>query len=61
MRKAEDESFDDDTVSAAAPVIDYEEEEEDENDERYLGKSTLAKLRDAKLFDEDSEDSADDE
>lgn len=60
MRKAEDESFDDDTVSAAAPVIDYEEEEEDENDERYLGKSTLAKLRDAKLFDE-GEESADDE
>ncbi|MBK9124643.1 MAG: 30S ribosomal protein S2 [Chloroflexi bacterium] len=65
MRKAEDESFDDDAVSAAAPVIDYEEEDEDEDDERYLGKSTLAKLRDAKLFDEggdeESAESADDE
>lgn len=32
------------------------DEDEDESDERYLGASTLAKVRDAKLFDEDEED-----
>jgi small subunit ribosomal protein S2 len=43
----------------AAEGEDYElgalPEGEEESDERYLGASTLAKLRDAKLFDEDEE------
>ncbi|MBZ0301444.1 MAG: 30S ribosomal protein S2 [Anaerolineae bacterium] len=52
MRKAEDmeEGEDEGTPDYSA----YEEVEE-EDDEQYLGESTLAKLRDAKLFEDDDE------
>lgn len=33
--------------------FDDEDDDDTDNDERYLGKSTLAKLRDAKLWDEE--------
>jgi small subunit ribosomal protein S2 len=56
MRKGDDEGFEDEANATATAAIDYDSEEEDENDERYLGKSTLAKLRDAKLFDETDEE-----
>jgi small subunit ribosomal protein S2 len=38
--------------------IDYDayDYDEDENDEQFLGESTLAKLRDSKLFDEDEDE-----
>lgn len=53
MRKADDfeeeEGFDE-----LAPGRDLDDEDED--DERYLGASTLAKLRDANLFDEDEDE-----
>jgi small subunit ribosomal protein S2 len=43
---------------AAMPEIDlskYDVDDEDGDDERYLGKSTLAKLRDSRLFEDDEE------
>lgn len=59
MRKADDY----DTAEEEAPdysAYDYAEDEED--DEQYLGASTLAKLRDARLFaTEDDEEEAGDE
>ena len=48
----------------AAPDYDaYEdyEEDEEEDDEQYLGESTLAKLRDARLFDEDEDEASDED
>ncbi|MGQ9887268.1 MAG: 30S ribosomal protein S2 [Aggregatilineales bacterium] len=56
MRKADDYA-----EAAEEEALDYEaytyEEEEEEDDEQYLGASTLAKLRDARLFaPEDDED-----
>lgn len=56
MRKAEDleEGADEEAVD-----YDYDYEDEDEDDEQYLGASTLAKLRDARLFDEDEETTED--
>jgi small subunit ribosomal protein S2 len=59
MRKgeADDASADDFTSamnSVPATSIDFDDEDEDAQDERYLGESTLAKLRGAQLdFDED--------
>lgn len=52
MRKADDDvELADDGAPAYA---DYEDEEDD--DEQYLGASTLAKLRDARLFADDDEE-----
>jgi small subunit ribosomal protein S2 len=53
--RGKDEGTDED---AAMPEIDlskYDVDEEDGDDERYLGKSTLAKLRDSRLFEDDEE------
>ncbi len=52
MRKAED--FTEEGEEAGGAFSAYEDEEED--DEALLGASTLAKLRSAKLFDEDEEE-----
>jgi small subunit ribosomal protein S2 len=51
----------DDYAEEAVEEIDYSAyvEDEEEDDERYLGASTLAKLRDSKLFDEDEDDEDD--
>ncbi len=59
MRKSDDaDTPDDDFTSAvntaAASSIDFEDEDDDTQDERYLGESTLAKLRNQQLdFDEE--------
>jgi len=34
----------------------YDDDDDDDDDEAYLGQSTLAKLRDNKLFDDDDDD-----
>ncbi|MEQ8672618.1 MAG: 30S ribosomal protein S2 [Aggregatilineales bacterium] len=52
MRKAED--FDEE-IDGADSSFDYDDDD-DASDEAYLGASTLAKLRDAKLFEDDDED-----
>ena len=52
MRKAED--FDEE-VDGSDSSFDYNDDDDD-NDEAYLGASTLAKLRDAKLFEDEDED-----
>jgi small subunit ribosomal protein S2 len=52
----EDESFE-----AAYADYDYNEQDEDEDDEQYLGASTLAKLRDARLFAEENNEENEDE
>jgi hypothetical protein len=51
MRKAAD--FTEDGAEAGADFSAYDEEEAD--DEALLGASTLAKLRNAKLFEEEEE------
>jgi len=53
----------DDYDEEVADEIDYSAytEDEEENDERYLGASTLAKLRDSKLFDENDDDEDDED
>ena len=53
MRKAEDldEEFDDEVDLR---TYDYDDEESD--DEQFLGESTLAKLRESRILDEDDED-----
>jgi small subunit ribosomal protein S2 len=52
MRGKDDEG----TEEEALPEIDLSKySEDDDNDERYLGKSTLAKLRDTTLFDTEEE------
>lgn len=50
----EDDTFDADAVAATDADAKMFDEDEDD-DERLLGKSTLAKLRDQTLFDEDEE------
>jgi small subunit ribosomal protein S2 len=58
MRKGDDDSFDDAALSstAASPDLDFSDDDEGGSDERYLGKSTLDKLRSTTLFDENSSD-----
>lgn len=59
MRKSDDETFDEgsvDEMSASYDQYDEDDNEDGADDARYLGKSTLAKLRDSKLFDDDDED-----
>lgn len=52
MRKGDDDQSAEETM----PEIDLSKyDEDDEDDERYLGQSTLAKLRDARLFEDDEE------
>ena len=53
---------DDDDVEGDGNV-DYDDYEDydDEDDEQFLGESTLAKLRDSKLFDEDDDDEDEDD
>ncbi|MBZ0293011.1 MAG: 30S ribosomal protein S2 [Anaerolineae bacterium] len=55
MRKAEDEGVDEDADEPDYSAYAYEEEDE-EDDEQYLGASTLAKLRDSNLFEDEDED-----
>ncbi|HLV36132.1 MAG TPA: 30S ribosomal protein S2 [Spirillospora sp.] len=57
MRKADDVEEEEIEMPDYAAYDDFEEED----DEQYLGESTLAKLRDARLFDEDDEDEDEDE
>lgn len=52
MRKSED--FEEELVGEELDLSQYANDED--NDEAYLGASTLAKLKSARLFDEDSED-----
>jgi small subunit ribosomal protein S2 len=52
LRQADQDEDDEDAPDYAA--YDYEDVDE-EDDEQFLGASTLAKLRDSKLFDEDEE------
>jgi small subunit ribosomal protein S2 len=54
--------LDDDDMAEAMDErgYDYEDEDGDESDERYLGESTLAKLRDTRLF-EDGETEEDED
>jgi small subunit ribosomal protein S2 len=54
MRGKEDDAVEEDTMTEA-DFARYEAEDEDEEggNERYLGKSTLAKLRDQRLFEDD--------
>lgn len=40
---------------------DYDADDDDEDDERYLGESTLAKLRDTRLFEDDDDEDEEDE
>jgi small subunit ribosomal protein S2 len=54
MRSADDADSDADD-DADAGGYDYDSDD-DEDDEQYLGKSTLAKLRDAKLFEDADEE-----
>ena len=59
MRKS---GFVDDDQPETMDEIDfgaYDDDEDEGDDERYLGASTLAKLRDADLFDDDDEDDED--
>jgi small subunit ribosomal protein S2 len=53
MRKGED--YDEGDESDEALIDRYIDDAEDEDDERYLGESTLQKLRNTKLDDEDEE------
>lgn len=52
MRKDDEVEIDEELIEETL-AADFEEEEDDESNERYLGKSTLAKLRDSKLFEEE--------
>jgi small subunit ribosomal protein S2 len=54
MRKGED--YGDEDESDEALIDRYIDDAEDEDDERYLGESTLQKLRNTKLDDEDEEE-----
>ena len=59
MRQADaDEDVDEDSADYSA--YDYDDSDEDD-DEQYLGESTLAKLRDTQLFDDDDDGEADEE
>ncbi|MCU0497392.1 MAG: 30S ribosomal protein S2 [Anaerolineae bacterium] len=53
MRGKDDEQMTEDDFTPEIDLSKYEDEEE--GDERYLGKSTLAKLRDQRLFEDDEE------
>ncbi len=54
MRKGDEETHEESTDEIQ--LSKYDAPEEDEDDERYLGKSTLAKLRDTRLFDSGDEE-----
>jgi hypothetical protein len=57
MRKANLEDDDIESMEDAdLSPYDQEDDGEEGSDERYLGASTLAKLRDSKLFDEDEDE-----
>jgi small subunit ribosomal protein S2 len=51
MRKGDDEESQ--RVTEQSPAYFYDKDAEEEPDEAYLGASTIAKMRDAKLFDEE--------
>lgn len=54
-RAARYATMDEDGEPIASPFESYDDLDEEDDDESYLGASTLAKLRDSKLFDEDDE------
>jgi small subunit ribosomal protein S2 len=54
MRKDADEAFEEESIEEI-DIKKYDVDDEEEGDERYLGKSTLAKLRDQRLFEDDEE------
>lgn len=60
MRKAGIDADEDVTMDDIG-FDDFDDDDGDENDERYLGASTLAKLRDADLFEGDDDDEDTDE
>jgi small subunit ribosomal protein S2 len=55
MRKADDVGGAEAMPEEASPYYDFDKEAEPEDDEQYLGASTLAKLRDANLFTDEDE------
>jgi small subunit ribosomal protein S2 len=58
MRGKEDDAVEEDTMTEADFArYDGTEEDEEGGNERYLGKSTLAKLRDTQLFEDEDSDS----
>ncbi|NWG18211.1 MAG: 30S ribosomal protein S2 [Chloroflexi bacterium] len=61
MRKPDDLSEEEVMPAEESPYYDYDQLDEIEGDEQYLGASTLAKLRDANLFLDDEEDTAEGE
>ncbi len=54
MRKADD--YEDGGDADMADFSDYDVDAEEDDDEQYLGASTLAKLRDANLFEDEDEE-----
>ena len=56
MRKADDAQDGEEDVAPDYAAYETFDEVEAEDDEQYLGESTLAKLRDARLFADDTED-----
>ena len=60
LRQA-DYADDDDVEGDGSVDYDDYEDYDDEDDEQFLGESTLAKLRDSKLFDEDDDDEDEDD
>lgn len=56
MRKAYAEDEAEEDYGFEEQINAYEQYDDDDNDERFLGESTLAKLRDSKLFDDEDED-----
>lgn len=53
MRKTDD--VEEEQTPTESPAYYYDDKDEDVDDEQYLGASTLAKLRDAKLFSDEEE------
>jgi small subunit ribosomal protein S2 len=56
MRGKDEDAHEDESSMPEIDLSKYDVEEEDGDDERYLGKSTLAKLRDSRLFEDDAEE-----
>ncbi len=61
IRQADQGDEDDDEAEVDFSAYDDYDDDSDDDDEQYLGESTLAKLRDSKLFDDDDEDDDDED
>lgn len=55
MREAEADDFDEAVIDDVVPAFDADYDDDDDDNERFLGQSTIAKLRDEKLFEDDEE------